>query len=231
MIRPVSRPASTPDEPVDRLRRLLRAGEWPVGAKIPNDAALAEVLAAPHSAVREAVRCLVHAGVLESLPGKGTFVRASSELPGALVDRVKDELTLHAMEAREALESYAVRLAAGRITEAQLTGLREAVAARGSADDLESVAREDIRFHRLVVAATGNSLMMEMYEGLDQGRVFDFSSMREVSREESLQAEHEDLVEALASRDAQACARAVERLLAHVRSKVLAHGDTDGGAD
>ncbi|MEZ2372891.1 FadR/GntR family transcriptional regulator [Arthrobacter sp. RCC_34] len=227
----MSRLASTPDEPVDRLRRLLRAGEWPVGSKIPNDAALEKILEAPHSAVREAVRCLVHAGLLESLPGKGTFVRASSELPGALVGRVKDELTLHAMEAREALESYAVRLAAGRITEAQLAGLREAVAARGSAADLETVSREDVRFHRLVVAATGNSLMMEMYEGLDQGRVFDFSSMREVSREESLQAEHEDLVEALASHDVQACTRAVEHLLTHVRSKVLATGAADSAVD
>ncbi|MBO9704211.1 MAG: FadR family transcriptional regulator [Arthrobacter sp.] len=223
----MARTVTTPDEPVDLLRRRLRAGEWPVGSKIPNDAALADILSAPQSAVREAVRCLVHAGVLESLPGKGTFVRAVSELPGALVGRVKDELTLHAMEAREALESYAVRLAARRISEAQLAELRATLKARGSAPDLGTVAREDIRFHRLVVAATGNSLMVEMYEGLDQGRVFDFSSMKEVSPEESLQAEHEDLVEALASRDVQACARAVDHLLSHVRAKVLAPGGTD----
>ena len=212
---------------MDQLRRLLRTGEWPVGSKIPNDAALVEVLAAPHSAVREAVRCLVHAGLLESLPGKGTFVRAASELPGALVGRVKDELTLHAMEAREALESYAVRLAAGRITEERLAELRAVLEARGKASDLGSVAREDIRFHRLIVAATGNSLMMEMYEGLDQGRVFDFSSIKEVTPEESLQAEHEDLLEALTSHDVQASARAVEHLLAHVRAKVLSLGAPD----
>jgi len=208
-------------EPVVQLRRLLRSGEWPIGSKIPNDAALAERFSAQQSAVREAVRGLVHAGLLESRPGRGTFVKAASELRGALGERAKDELTLHAIEAREALESYAVRLAATRITDAQLQELREVLEGRGRATDLAAMTREDIRFHRLIVAATGNSFMVELYEGLDQGLVFDFSGLRDLSPEESLQDDHEEVLKALASRDPELCARAVGRLLAHVRRKVL----------
>lgn len=192
-----------------------------MGAKIPNDAALAEILSAPPTAVREAVRFLVHTGLLDSLPGKGTFVRAATELPNAVGERARDELTLHAIEAREALESYAVRLAAERVTDEQIAELRRVLAARGAAADLEAVVRADLRFHHLIVAATGNSLMVEMYEGLDQGRVFDFSSLRHVSPEESLQGAHEDVVDALAAHDVEGGAIAVERLLAQIRTKVL----------
>ncbi|SEB48857.1 FadR/GntR family transcriptional regulator [Arthrobacter woluwensis] len=212
---------STPDEPVDRLRRLLRAGEWPVGAKIPNDAALAGILSASPTAVREAVRYLVHTGLLESLPGKGTFVRAVTELPGLVGEWVKDELTLHAIEAREALESYAVRLAADRITDQQIAELRSVLRAREVAGDAEAVASADVAFHRLIVRATGNSLMVEMYEGLDRERVFDFTVLPEISPEESLHSEHAELLDALADHDVAGSVRAVERLLAHVRIKVL----------
>ncbi|MFJ3957473.1 FadR/GntR family transcriptional regulator [Arthrobacter sp. NPDC090010] len=205
----------------DRFRTLILEGAWPVGFKVPNDAALSREFNASLGAVKEAVRGLVHTGLLEARSGRGTFVKATNELVSAVEERARDECTLHAMEAREALESRAVALAAERITAEQLGRLDEALQARGAASDLAELTRADIAFHRLIVEATGNRLLEDMYEGLDQARIFDLSGLRDTSPEESLQAEHQAVLDALRSRDPGRATSAALVLLSRVRTKVL----------
>jgi len=72
------------DQVIDQLRQAIADGEWPVGQRIPAEPELVAALGVGRNTVREAVRALSHAGLLEVRQGDGTFVRATSELSGAL---------------------------------------------------------------------------------------------------------------------------------------------------
>ncbi|PRC57877.1 GntR family transcriptional regulator, partial [Mycobacterium sp. ITM-2017-0098] len=72
------------DQVIDQLRHTIASGEWPVGRRIPNETVLVESLGVGRNPVREAVRALAHAGLLDVRQGDGTYVRATSEVSGAL---------------------------------------------------------------------------------------------------------------------------------------------------
>ena len=66
---------------VSQLRDQVLSGQWAVGARLPAETELAQRLEVGRSTVREAVRALVHAGLLETRQGSGTYVR--SVTPGS----------------------------------------------------------------------------------------------------------------------------------------------------
>src|SRR5829696_1945154 len=100
------------DQAIASLRDRVLAGVWAVGERLPAEPALAADLGVGRSTVREAVRALAHAGVLEVRQGAGTFVRAA---PAAaeLALRLQRAQALEVYEVRRALEVEAAALAAG----------------------------------------------------------------------------------------------------------------------
>src|SRR5919198_4696516 len=60
-----------------QLREQVASGAWPVGSRLPTEAELGRQLQVGRSTLREAVRVLVHVGLLETRQGAGTFVRAA----------------------------------------------------------------------------------------------------------------------------------------------------------
>ncbi len=149
---------------VSQLREQVLSGQWPVGGRLPAETELAQRLEVGRSTVREAVRALVHAGLLETRQGSGTYVR--SVTPGADWEpRLRRAAVLEAYEVREALEVQAARLAASRRTEADVETLAACLAERERArgDDARFV-EADLAFHRAIVAAAHNPLLAEMFD-------------------------------------------------------------------
>ena len=72
------------DQVIEQMRELVASGEWPLNQRIPPEAELVNALGVGRNTVREAVRALAHAGLFEVRQGDGTFVRATSELSGAV---------------------------------------------------------------------------------------------------------------------------------------------------
>src|SRR6202046_4827554 len=149
---------------VTQLRDQVLSGQWAVGARLPAETELAQQLEVGRSTVREAVRVLVHAALLETRQGSGTYVRSLT--PGSdFQARLRRAAVLEAYEVREALEVQAARLAASRRTDADIGGLRACLAERDRArgEDARFV-EADLAFHRAVVAAAHNPLLAEMFD-------------------------------------------------------------------
>jgi len=70
-----------------QLEDLITSGEWPVGTRIPPESELVARLGLSRNTVREALRSLVHLGMLEARVGDGTYVRAFSELQAPMERR------------------------------------------------------------------------------------------------------------------------------------------------
>jgi DNA-binding FadR family transcriptional regulator len=154
---------------IARLEELITSGEWPVGFRVPPEPKLVRALGVSRNTVREAVRALVHAGLLDPRPGDGTYVRADTGLDAALERAARRWGALEALEVRNMLERDAARLAAQRRDEADLEAIDAAL--RGRADaapatDEQAYLDADASFHQAVVAATHNRVLIELYSHL-----------------------------------------------------------------
>ncbi|WP_067833549.1 FadR/GntR family transcriptional regulator [Actinomadura kijaniata] len=161
-----ARRSSLVDQVIDQLRGEIAAGAWPVGGKIPPEPVLSETLGVGRNTVREAVRALTHAGLLESRQGDGTYVLATSEMSGAVRRRLETAELIEILEVRRGLEVEAARLAAARRTEADIAAIGAALAERDAAWTAGEHARfveADLAFHTAVVEATHNQVLTDLY--------------------------------------------------------------------
>lgn len=149
-----------------QLHGQIVAGDWGVGARIPAETELATRLGVGRSTVREAVRALAHAGLLETRQGSGTFVRAQTG-SGGWEALVRKAATLEVYEVRGGLEFQAARLAAMRRTDDDLEHLDATLLERNrawrNARDVVFV-EADLAFHRAVVIAAHNDLLLNLYD-------------------------------------------------------------------
>jgi GntR family transcriptional repressor for pyruvate dehydrogenase complex len=160
------------DEAIATLRNMIQSGELPPGSRLPPENQLAAQMGLSRSGVREAVKVLASARVLEVRRGDGTYV--TSLAPGLLLEGVgfavellQGDTLLEVMEVRRLLEPAATGLAALRISEDELTRLADLLrAVLDHADDAEALMQADMTFHRLVIASTGNETMTSLLDGL-----------------------------------------------------------------
>ncbi|MEU0068803.1 FCD domain-containing protein [Streptomyces sp. NPDC006332] len=160
----VLRPSPLVEQATTYLHEQISSGEWPVGTKLPGETTLAKSLGVGRSTVREALRALAGAGLVQARQGSGVFVIAtrpkedwSTQLRQAAITDV--------YEVRMLVEVEAARLAARRRTEADVTALRGALARRraaGSADNAEFI-EADIALHEAVVAAAHNPVLTGLF--------------------------------------------------------------------
>jgi DNA-binding FadR family transcriptional regulator len=202
-----------------QLQSLIESGEWPVGTKIPAEPVLVQVLGVGRNTVREAVRALVHSGMLEPRQGDGTYVLADNELGAALLRRVRHTGHLEALEVRNSLERDAARLAAARRTEQDVAALRAALrncdSARDAGDD-EAFVHADVAFHQAVVAAAHNSMLADLYGHLVEGLRATVNAVTRgpLPAEQRTQREaHTALVDAIEVSDPEAAQRCVGRYI------------------
>src|ERR1041385_5858939 len=78
------RSASVTGDAIERIRERIAAGEWGPGTRLPRESDLAQQLGLSRNSLREAVRALSLARVLEVRQGDGTYV--SSLEPGELLE-------------------------------------------------------------------------------------------------------------------------------------------------
>jgi DNA-binding FadR family transcriptional regulator len=158
------------DQVIEQMRQAIRTGDWAVDQRIPPEPELVSVLGVGRNTVREAVRALAHAGLLEVRQGDGTFVRATSELSGAVRRMCGPELR-EVRQVRLLLEVEAARLAAAHRSVDDVATLTAILAERDRAVAEErwtDAVDADALFHREVVGCSGNSLLSELYLGLTE---------------------------------------------------------------
>ncbi|WP_433530843.1 FadR/GntR family transcriptional regulator [Micromonospora sp. CA-263727] len=153
-------------ETIAQLRQRIMDGEWPVGSRIPTEPQLVDALGVGRNTVREAVRALAHAGVLECRQGSGTYVLSTDELAPVVARRLTDDRMAEVIEVRRAFEVEAARLAARRRTPGDLDALDGALAAREAAwrgGRVAEFVEADAALHMAVVAAAHNGMLAELY--------------------------------------------------------------------
>ena len=155
------------EEAADQIAEKVRTGELRTGDRLPGERSLATQMQISRPTLREAVKVLVDAGVLEVRrgPGGGMYV-ATDVVPTALV-RHSASLRLAeiaaVLEARRLLEPQVAQLAALRATEEDLQAMARSIdAMRELVSDGWHLRHEDrflqldVQFHLALARAAGN---------------------------------------------------------------------------
>ncbi|MFI7608368.1 FadR/GntR family transcriptional regulator [Micromonospora sp. NPDC049366] len=162
---------------VEVIARRILSGEIAEGATL-NLAALQEELDVSLTALREALKVLTAKGIVDARQKRGTFVRPRSDwnlLDGDVIrwqfaDGADPRLLDKLQEVRAIIEPAAARLAAARATADDLAVLDAALneMAGAHADPVAAVAA-DLAFHRALLAATHNELLVRMEVVMETG--------------------------------------------------------------
>src|SRR5688572_28580261 len=137
------------DEAITKLRNMIQSGELPPGSRLPPENQLATQMGLSRSGVREAVKVLESARVLDVRRGDGTYVTSLApklllEGVGFAVELLQGDTLLEVMEVSRLLEPAATGLAATRITETQLEELAGTLQhMRDAADDPDDLMQAD----------------------------------------------------------------------------------------
>ncbi len=206
----------------ENLRAAILSGRLHAGAALPPERTLSDTFSVNRHAVREALKRLQQAGLVEVHHGGATRVRdwrASggldllAQLPIAGEQDGDRQLLRSVVEARRCIGIDIARLAAKRATPAAVAELRVRTGA-GASSDLEAAAVRYEELWRVVVRACDNVAYELAYNSLLAATDAALPASRAVFADEVCAFDaHRELVEAIAAADAELAALRADGLL------------------
>lgn len=177
------------------LERIL-SGDYEPGDRLV-ETRIAKELGTSQAPVREALRELELLRFVESAPFRGSWVRAvSAEELGEIYP------------VRAAIEEVAARAAAVRL-DGQVSELEAEIEAMRNAANLHEQVEHDVRFHRLIVEASGNRTLAEVWGSLRVEARTVITAVKTGMDRKEIAEMHVPIVEALRERDQEKAGRAI----------------------
>lgn len=159
------------DHVLGSLEEMIASGAWAVGARLPAERQLAELLGASRNTVRGALRVLAARGMLEIRKGSGCYLRATSSQasPASRTPALDQDSWSDRLEACFVVLPSLAALAAERADAADTAALEAAAVAVSRAIlglDHAALAREHSGFLLVLARATGNPVLVMVTEGM-----------------------------------------------------------------
>lgn len=181
-----------------------------------NTAQVMEDLQMGRTPVNQAVHRLATEGLLQIIPRKGVMVSPLS---------IDDALEL--IEVRLVNEALCVRLAAARISDAQIATLRQLnqqIARASAAHERETMMLLDREFHQGLAEIAGNRRLTDILSIIHaQAQRFWATTLSSVRHMEEVIAEHEAIITALEQGDVQQAEAATRVHILSFRQALLNH--------
>jgi len=179
-----------------------------------NTALLMEDLSLGRTPLNHALHRLANEGLVQILPRKGVMVAPLS---------IDD--ALHMIEVRLVTESLCARLAAKHITLEEINQLRDIAFAFNQAIAQRKVSDMmalDRNFHEVIANASRNPVLIDVLRVLHgRSQRFWAISLSRSGHTREVQGEHEQILEALATGDANAAVRCIEEHVMSFRDSLL----------
>lgn len=165
------------EEVCEQIRREIALGTLKPGDRLPPEREFAEQLGVSRTAIREALRSLENAGLVQCHQGMGGGAFICERDSNVVTQAVNDMVTLGQVhwsdvtDTRIALTEQAIRLACDRATEEDFNAIErdidyiEQLTAEGNFTRRSSYINE---FYRLLALATHNVVMLMLLESLSE---------------------------------------------------------------
>ena len=191
------------DEVFNTLREKILKGSLKPGERL-MEIHLAKQLGVSRTPIREAIRMLELDGLVKMVPRKG-----------AQVAKISKEDLQDVLEVRKALDALAVKLACERITEDEITKLKEKEAdfeKTLKSGDVTLMAEADVAFHDVIHAASKNKRLKTMISNLAE-RIYRyrFEYIKQQSDGgKTLIEEHRNIIRCIEEHDIEEAVKAIE---------------------
>lgn len=202
------------EEVIDQLRDRIVQGELAPGSRL-NERVLCEQFGISRTPLREAIKMLATEGLVELMPNRG-----------AIVTPLKAANIADTLAVMGSLESLAGELACANADEAEIAEIRALhfeMLAHHARGDLAGYFKYNQLIHLKIIEASGNPVLTNTYRQLN-ANVRRARYMANLSQErwDAAVREHEEILGALASRDAARLKRLLAEHLAHKVASVMA---------
>lgn len=190
-----------------RIRDMIIEGRLAPGDQV-NESRLCAELGVSRTPMREAIRTLVGEGLILLRPGRSTIIRAFSP------EEVRDMLDVIAE-----LEGLAGRKACKAASDAEIADIQavhDRMMGHFRAGERLDYYKLNQMIHSMIVAASGNATLAEMH-GLLQSRMkrIRFIGHNTPENWRNAVAEHEEMIDALRSRNGKGLSEVLQR---HIRN-------------
>ncbi len=165
------------EEAVQQIAEKVRSGDVHVGDRLPSERELAELMRISRPTLREAVKVLAEAGVLEVRRGQSGGIFVASELVPRDLLQTRSDIRVGevagVLEARRLLEPRVAQLAAVHAAEEDFTAMQATIERQrelSAQDDFLShedlFLQLDLKFHLTMARATRNSTVVALMRSL-----------------------------------------------------------------
>jgi GntR family transcriptional regulator, transcriptional repressor for pyruvate dehydrogenase complex len=165
------------EEAVDQIAERVKSGDLHVGDKLASERELAAQMRISRPTLREAVKVLAEAGVLEVRRGQSGGIFVISELVPRELLRSRSEMRVGevagVLEARRLLEPRVAQLAAVHAGEEDFAAMQDTIDRQrelAGADDFlkheDLFLQLDLKFHLAMARATRNSTVVSLMRSL-----------------------------------------------------------------
>lgn len=217
----------------EKIRLAILDGRLEVNERLPNEQELAHRFKVSRPTIREALKRLAAHNLIRSHrgPSGGTFVNRPSqeELQATLMAATTLLVTLGEFsltevgEARLELEKVCCRLASLRRHDEHLKTMAEELERQKSAELTdEEFCVSDVRFHRAIADATGNSILqfvmftvIEALQPISNLVIFRFRDRKKIV------VQHEKIYKAIRLRDPDRAGKAIQEQMDYLHSKYI----------
>lgn len=216
------------------LGRRILSGHYKQNVVLPTEAQLCEEFGVSRTAMREAIKMLAAKGMIVSRQRAGTRVQEASNwnrLDSDVLEWMNGidfdpDFVRGLIEARQAIEPAAARLAAMRATAKDLALIEEAYEAMCAAPttDLAACAEADVAFHASILRASHNPIFAGLVSLIGQSLANSFRLTTSVSQSyvTTLDA-HGDVLEAIRLRQPEIASERMRALIEIASSDLLRH--------
>lgn len=214
---------------VAKLRAAIAKDELLPGDPLPAERQLMEDLEVSRSSLREAFRVMELLGLIESVPGKGRFVRQPLSTAGdGKSVKLEDSAILELMEARRVLDPAIASAAAAKARPGDVTKLLRIVAETEKVlGDADGRAKFDFEFHLALAEASHNFVFINItHMNFDlimstHDRIYNM-----LGDKDEFLSEHKALCEAIRDSDPEkaraAASRHIDRIFATLDRSIAA---------
>jgi GntR family transcriptional repressor for pyruvate dehydrogenase complex len=227
---------------VEQILANIRSGLFPPGSALPAERALASQLQVSRNSLREALRVLEHAGVLDIRTGSGTYVAteggSSATFLRAQAAAIGEHSPLDLIVARAAIEPVCAEHAALSHHPSDLAILHQSVDEQARLTrNGQDVAEVDLAFHLAVAAASRNGVLLALERTLiDWMHEQTWSELKHRSRSRDHAAEeylehHRQVLQAIGQRDSRRAHQLMSMHMSAVETSLLAELEQRGDGD
>jgi GntR family transcriptional regulator, galactonate operon transcriptional repressor len=205
------------------IANLIVTGGWQEGFTLPREIELAAQFEVSRTSIRESLSILKAKGLIAARQKAGTHVRERTSwnmldaelLEWTWAQRPREEFARQLLQVRRIVEPEACAICAERGTDTELSRIERAFREMDAAGtDSRAYAEPDLHFHRAILSATGNELLVAFGATVEAAlrMSFELSTLNPGAPRKSLPY-HRAVLDEIWARNPDGARRAMHRLM------------------